>query len=83
MQRALKFRRRLSEAGAIAVVILSLAFYVALRSTGQAEGMNRWVAHTEDVLSLIARVRLEEARLQNQVWAYVAAGARIWTACEF
>ena len=75
MKRALKFRRRLSEAGAIAVAILSLAFYVALRSTGQAEGMNRWVAHTEDVLSLIARVRLEEARLQNQVWAYVAAGS--------
>jgi len=34
--------------------------------------MNRWVAHTEEVLGVIAQARLERARLQNRVWAYRA-----------
>ncbi len=72
MNQALKFRRRLREAGAIVITLLSLAFYFAFRSAGQAEGMNRWVAHTEETLGVIARVRLERARLQNRVWAYRA-----------
>jgi signal transduction histidine kinase len=72
MNRALKFRRGLGEAGAIVIVILCLAFYFAFRSAGQAEGMNRWVARTEDILGIIARARLERTRLQNQVWAYRA-----------
>ncbi len=72
MNHALKFRRSLRAASAIVIAIMSLAFYLAFRSAGQAEGMNRWVARTQEVLGVIARARLERARLQNRVWAYRA-----------
>jgi CHASE3 domain sensor protein len=72
MNQALKFRRRLRGASAIIIAILSLAFYFAFRSAGQAEGMNRWVAHTDETLGVVASARLERARLQNRVWAYRA-----------
>jgi signal transduction histidine kinase len=71
MNRALQFRRRLGGTGAAVLLILSLAFFVALRNGAQSAGMSAWVAHTQDVLSVIARARLERARLENATWAYL------------
>jgi hypothetical protein len=71
--RTLKFRRRLFIAGGAVGAILLLAFYLVFHSASQAAGMNRWVEHSQAVLSIIARARLEPAGLQNQVWAYRSA----------
>jgi signal transduction histidine kinase len=73
LTRTLRFRRRLFIAGGAVGAILLLAFYLVFHGTSQAVGMNRWVAHSQEVLSIIARARLEPAGLQNQVWAYRSA----------
>ena len=65
-----KFWRRLSVVGILINAVLILAFYFAFRSASQAEGMNRWVDHTQEVLGVIAQARLERARLQTEYWAY-------------
>lgn len=73
LTRALRFRRRLFIAGGAVGAILLLGFYLVFHSASQAAGMNRWVAHSQEVLSIIARARLKPASLQNQVWAYRSA----------
>ncbi len=70
MSRALRFRRRLTMAGICVLCILFLAFYSAFRSAAQSEGMNHWVAHTQEVLGAIAQARLTRAWLQNELWGY-------------
>ncbi|MFI5058248.1 MAG: ATP-binding protein [Candidatus Acidiferrales bacterium] len=70
MSRALRFRRRLTVAGICVLCILFLAFYYAFRSATQSEGMNHWVAHTQEVLGTIAQERLNRAWLKNEVWGY-------------
>jgi PAS domain S-box-containing protein len=70
MIRALRFRRRLTVAGIFILCILFLAFYFAYRSAAQSEGMNRWVAHTQEVLETVAQARLNRAWLKNEVWGY-------------
>ncbi len=73
LTRTLRFRRRLFIAGGALGAILLLAFYLVFHSTSQAAGMNLWVRHSQEVLSIIARARLEPAGLQNQVGAYRSA----------
>jgi PAS domain S-box-containing protein len=65
-----KFWGTLGAMGIFIGTVLLLAFYFALRSTSQVEAMNRWVEHTEEVLGVIARARLEGAWLQTDYWAY-------------
>ena len=71
MNRALQFRRRLGATGAAVLLILFLAFYLAFRSSIESAGMSTLVAHTQDILSVIAHARLERARLENETWAYL------------
>ena len=71
--RSLRFRRRLFIAGGSVGAVLLLAFYLVFHSASQAAGMNLWATHSQEVLSIIARARLEPAGLQNQVWAYRSA----------
>ena len=66
MNRALQFRRRLGGAGAAVLVILFLAFFLAFRYGTETVKMSARVAHTQDVLSVIARARQEDA-----TWAYL------------
>src|SRR5467141_3045394 len=66
MNRALQFRRRLGGAGAAVLVILFLAFFLAFRYGPETVKMSARVAHTQDVLSVIARARQEDA-----TWAYL------------
>jgi signal transduction histidine kinase len=58
--------------GILINTLLFLFFYFAIRGAGQAEGMNRWVDHTQVVLGVIAHARLERLRLQIQLWNYRA-----------
>lgn len=55
MNRALRFRRRLGGAGAAVLAILFLAFFLAFRYGTETVKMSARVAHTQDVLSVIAR----------------------------
>jgi signal transduction histidine kinase len=71
MNRALQFRRRLGGTGAVALIILFLAFFAVLRNGAESAAMSAWVAHTQDVLSVIAGARLQRARLENATWAYL------------
>jgi PAS domain S-box-containing protein len=57
-------------AGICILCILFLAFYFAFRSTMQSEGINHWVAHTQEVLGAIAQARLNRAWLKNELWGY-------------
>lgn len=73
LTRTLRFRRRLFIAGGAVGAILLLAFYLVFHSASQGAGLNRGVIHSQEVLIIIARARLEPASLQNQVWAYRSA----------
>jgi signal transduction histidine kinase len=66
MNRALQFRRRLGGTGAAVLLILFLAFFLAFRYGTETVEMSARVAHTQDVLSVIARARQEDA-----TWAYL------------
>jgi signal transduction histidine kinase len=70
MDSASKFWRRLITVGILINTLLFLDLYFAIQSTGQAKGMNHWVAHTQEVLDIIAHARLERVRLQLQAWNY-------------
>src|SRR5579864_1520238 len=70
MNRALKFLKRLGAVGLILGATLFLAFYFAFQSASETRRMNFWVSHTEEVLSLITRIRLERSRVTNQIWAH-------------
>ncbi|HLK03737.1 MAG TPA: ATP-binding protein [Candidatus Acidoferrum sp.] len=72
MQRALKFRRRLTEAGALLVVILATGVTVSVRSVGETSEMNREVSHTQEVLNEAATLRLVRLRMQTELWLYRA-----------
>lgn len=70
MNRALKFRKRLAWTELAVFTILLLAFYFAFRNAKQTENETHWVAHTQQVLIVINRVRLERSRLQNEFWSF-------------
>lgn len=73
LTRTLRFRRKLFIAGGAVGAILLLAFYLVFHSASQGAGLNRGVIHSQEVLIIIARARLEPASLQNQLWAYRSA----------
>jgi hypothetical protein len=66
MTRERRFRRRLAVAAALMSVVLLVAFHYAVRSAGEAIAQERWVRHTQDVLSAIGDARLERLRLASQ-----------------
>lgn len=66
MNKALQFRQKLAWTWVAVVAVLLVAFYLAVRGAGEAIDQERWVAHTQEVLGVIAGVRLERARLANQ-----------------
>jgi signal transduction histidine kinase len=68
MIQAWKYRRRLTEAGAVVTVTLCLAFLFVFRSAAQAEALHRRITQTQDILRLVARVQLETQRLRDGVW---------------
>jgi signal transduction histidine kinase len=74
MNRALKFRRRLGVAGIAIAAILFCVFYFVFQIASQTEGMNYWVNHTQEVIGVVAQVRLERGRLTNEIWGYRASG---------
>jgi signal transduction histidine kinase len=70
VNRALKFRRRLGGAGLAFGLILFCAFYFAFRVASETQGMNFWIGHTQEVLGVLSRLRLERSRMANEIWAY-------------
>ena len=70
MIKALRFRRRLAWTWVVVAVVLLVAFYYAIRVAGQAMGQERWVAHTQEVLKVIADGRLRRARVANHLLAF-------------
>jgi signal transduction histidine kinase len=68
--KALRFRRRLAWTWVAVAVVLLVAFYYAIRVAGQAMDQERWVAHTQEVLKVIADGRLKRARVANHLLAF-------------
>jgi signal transduction histidine kinase len=72
MTRELQFLRTMRIAGIGIGLILFVAFFFAYRSLTKSRELAGWVQHTHEVIGLIANVRLERARLQNEMWTYLA-----------
>src|ERR1700760_126724 len=70
MNRALKFRRKLAGVAVFVTAILGSAFYMTLRSAGEAESLFNWSTHTQEVLDKISQARFGRSRLMNQLWSY-------------
>jgi signal transduction histidine kinase len=70
MNRALKFRRNLWGVATVMIAIFGVAFFVAVRSAGQADTLLAWSNHTEEVLDKISQARFGRSRLMNQLWAF-------------
>jgi len=70
MQQIKKLKRRLRVAGVLVGLAFLAGFYLAYENTQRIETMNSWVAHTQAVLRVISRVRLERSQLRNDLWAY-------------
>ena len=73
MNRALKFRRNLWGGAAFVIAILGGAYYLALRSSSQADSLFAWSLHAEEVLDKISQTRLGRSRVTNQLWSYRVA----------
>lgn len=71
MQRAMKFRRRLTITGIFLVTLLLAVFLLALRSIQKTDAMSSLVTHTEEVLRSTEHLRLTRATLQNDFLAYL------------
>lgn len=69
MEKAIIFRRRLGMGGAFVGALLLLTFYQAIRVAEETVDQERWVAHTQEVLKVIANARLERARATNSLLA--------------
>jgi len=70
MQRARRFRRRLTITGGILLILLFGAFALAYRSVRNVDEMNAWVAHTQDVIRETEALRLARATLSYDYFAY-------------
>jgi len=74
MQRAKKFRRRLTITGAMLLALLLGAFALAYQSVRHVDDMNAWVAHTQDVIRETETLRLARSSLRNDFFAYRETG---------
>lgn len=74
MQRAIKFKKRLMEAGMFLLFLLLLALSAGVRSAYETRTINQWVIHTQQVLTEASSVRFQRARMQNDLWFYRATG---------
>src|SRR5215475_5458234 len=74
MQRAIKFRKRLTKAWIFLLLVLLLAFGAGIRSAYETQRTNSWVSHTQQVLTEAASVRLVRLRMRNDLWFYRASG---------
>lgn len=70
MNKALRFRRKLAWTWVAVAVVLLVAFYYAIRVAGEAMNQERWVAHTQEVLKVIADGRLKRARVTNYLLTF-------------
>lgn len=70
MQAALRFRRRLTGAGILLIVLMVGAFGLALKSLRQADSMNAMVVHTQEALRSAERLRFCRATMRNSYWAF-------------
>lgn len=70
MNKALRFRRKLAWTWVAVAAVLLVAFYYAIRVAGEAMDQERWVAHTQEVLKVIADGRLKRARVTNYLLAF-------------
>lgn len=70
MQQIRKLKRRLRVAGVLVGAAFLAGFYLAYENTRRVDTIHSWVAHTQAVLSVISRVRLERSQLENELWAY-------------
>ena len=70
MQKAIIFRRRLGVAGSAVAAVLLFSFYYAIRGAGEAIAQEGWVAHTQEVLRVIADARLKRARVANYLLTF-------------
>lgn len=70
MNNAVKFRRKLLWTWSAVAVVLLVAFYYAIRVAGEAIDQERWVAHTQEVLKVLADGRLMRARVANHLLAF-------------
>ena len=70
MNKALRFRRKLGWTWFAVAMVLIVAFYDALRVAGEAMNQERWVAHTQEVLKVIADARLMRARVTNHLLTF-------------
>lgn len=70
MQKAIIFRRRLGMAAAAVSVVLLLSFYYAIRVAEETVDQERWVAHTQEVLKVIADARLNRTRVTNYLLTF-------------
>lgn len=70
MNNALRFRRKLAWTWIAVAVVLLVAFYFAIRVAGEAIDQEQWVAHTQEVLKVIADARLRRARVANHLLAF-------------
>jgi signal transduction histidine kinase len=70
MQRAKKFRRRLTVTGFVLLALLIAAFGLAYWSVRHMDEMNAWVNHTQDVIREAETLRLARASLRNDFYAY-------------
>jgi len=57
------------------LLLLVFGFAAGIRSAYQTRTMNRWVSHTQDVLTEAASVRLTRLRMRNDMWFYRATGS--------
>lgn len=53
--KASNFWRMLSIVGILVNALLFLVLFLAFRSAGQTEVINRWVDHTQEIMGVLAR----------------------------
>jgi signal transduction histidine kinase len=70
MARVMRFRRRLTLAGIVLLLLMFAAFLLAYRSVQRAEEMNALVAHTQEILQETGNLRVDRARLRNNFLAF-------------
>jgi signal transduction histidine kinase len=71
MQRAQKFRRRLTEVAILLIILLVCIFWFAFRSIERVDSLSGLVVHIQDVLHDVESFWLMRASLRNNYWAFI------------